>query len=166
MIKIKCGTCGTSQGYKTAADGYISLPVAEEARLVARNVAEYMTEPIIGDFRVVAMPAGGLESARAGVNPPDDEKSVGGTKNEPPKNIHSSAEDPMDGNGEDTGYAEGEYIDVSSELMQMSFNDLKAMAKELGVSIGKKNKEAIVGAICETLANADEPPTITAAEPE
>lgn len=29
MIRIKCGTCGTSKGYKTQADGAFSLPISE-----------------------------------------------------------------------------------------------------------------------------------------
>ena len=48
MIQIICGTCGTSQGYKTAASGELSLPAAEEQRLVARGVAEYVTRPVMG----------------------------------------------------------------------------------------------------------------------
>lgn len=48
MIRIKCGTCGTSKGYKTQADGAFSLPISEEARLVSRGVADYVTTPIIG----------------------------------------------------------------------------------------------------------------------
>lgn len=46
MIHIICGTCGTSAGYKTAADGEFSLPAAEEARLVRRKVAAYATRPV------------------------------------------------------------------------------------------------------------------------
>ncbi len=47
MIHITCGTCGTSRGYKTAADGEFSLPAPEEARLVARGVAAYATRPVM-----------------------------------------------------------------------------------------------------------------------
>ena len=47
MIYITCGTCGTSQGYKNKNDGAITLPAAEERRLVARGVAEYVTRPVI-----------------------------------------------------------------------------------------------------------------------
>lgn len=49
MIYITCGTCGTSKGYKTSADGAISLPAPEEARLVSRGVAEYVTRPVTND---------------------------------------------------------------------------------------------------------------------
>lgn len=52
MIQIICGTCGTSQGYKTAANGELSLPAAEERRLVARGVAEYVTRPVMGPAAV------------------------------------------------------------------------------------------------------------------
>lgn len=47
MIRITCGTCGTTKGYKTSADGAITLAPEEEARLVARGVAAYETTPII-----------------------------------------------------------------------------------------------------------------------
>ena len=46
MIQITCGTCGTSQGYKTKNDGALTLPAAEERRLVARGVAEYVSAPV------------------------------------------------------------------------------------------------------------------------
>ena len=39
MIRIKSGTCGTSQGYMTSADGELVLPAAEEKRLVSRQRA-------------------------------------------------------------------------------------------------------------------------------
>ena len=48
MIRIICGTCGTSKGYMTEADGELTLPAAEEKRLVARGVAKYVTKPVIG----------------------------------------------------------------------------------------------------------------------
>ncbi|MCI8857413.1 MAG: hypothetical protein HFH26_12840 [Clostridiaceae bacterium] len=60
MIRIKCGTCGTSQGYKTAADGKLTLPRTEEARLVARGVAEYVTRPILNAVPDAGTSAGGM----------------------------------------------------------------------------------------------------------
>ena len=54
MIYITCGTCGTSQGYKNKNDGAITLPAAEERRLVARGVAEHVTKPVIGPDTGVA----------------------------------------------------------------------------------------------------------------
>lgn len=59
MIQIKSGTCGTSQGYKTRADGELSLPISEEARLVARGAAEYVMRPVKGSPTGVATTAGG-----------------------------------------------------------------------------------------------------------
>lgn len=41
MIKIICGTCGTSKGNKTEKDGWLTLPPVEEARLVKRKVAVF-----------------------------------------------------------------------------------------------------------------------------
>ena len=70
MIQIICGTCGTSQGYKTKNDGTLTLPAAEERRLVARGVAEYVTKPIIGPDTGVATPAEGKDGGGAGVTPP------------------------------------------------------------------------------------------------
>lgn len=104
MIRIKCGTCGTSQGYKTQADGAFSLPVSEEARLVSRGVADYVTEPIIGANPGIAMPASALEGGEAG-----------------------EAEGVEAPNGNGVGHLDEE------QLKTMSLNDLKDLAKELGV---------------------------------
>lgn len=119
MIQIKCGTCGTSQGYKTQADGAISLPISEEARLVSRGVAAYVTKPIIGAAPGIAMPAGG-EDSRGRCNAND----VAGEN--PPK-VETPAEglEAPDGNG--VGHLDEE------QLKTMSLDDLKALAKELGV---------------------------------
>ena len=70
MIQIICGTCGTSQGYKTKNDGTLTMPAAEERRLVARGVAEYVTKPIIGPDTGVATPAEGKDGGGAGATPP------------------------------------------------------------------------------------------------
>ena len=43
MIRIKCGSCGTSKGLLFASDRNISLPDAEEKRLVKFGVAEYIS---------------------------------------------------------------------------------------------------------------------------
>ena len=69
MIRITCGTCGTSRGYKTQADGALTLPAAEEQRLVRRGVAEYATRPIIGngaDSPVEDGDGGGYRPVRRG----------------------------------------------------------------------------------------------------
>ena len=72
MIRIICGTCGTSKGYMTEADGELTLPAAEEKRLVARGVAKYVTKPVIGPDTGVATPAEGEDGGGAGATPPED----------------------------------------------------------------------------------------------
>lgn len=72
MIQIKCGTCGTSQGYKTAADGKLTLPREEEARLVARGVADYVTKPILNTASNAGAPAGETANSGQGVTLPDE----------------------------------------------------------------------------------------------
>ena len=74
MIRIKCGTCGTSQGYKTAADGKLTLSREEEARLVARGVADYVTRPVLNAVPDAGTPAGGMEEDGQGIPLPDSEK--------------------------------------------------------------------------------------------
>lgn len=71
MIRIKCGTCGTSQGYKTAADGKLTLPREEEARLVARGVADYVTKPILNTAPAPGTPAEDAPGDGAGVTLPE-----------------------------------------------------------------------------------------------
>lgn len=76
MIRIKCGTCGTSQGYKTAADGKLTLPREEEARLVSRGVADYVTKPILS---TAPAPGGAAEDTPkdgAGVTLPEAENAA------------------------------------------------------------------------------------------
>ena len=43
MIRIICGSCGTSKGLLSASARNISLPDAEEKRLVKFGVAEYIS---------------------------------------------------------------------------------------------------------------------------
>jgi hypothetical protein len=58
MIFITCGTCATSQGLKNSKSGELHLPPEEEARLVNRGVARYVTVPIVeADEDSVATPA-------------------------------------------------------------------------------------------------------------
>lgn len=57
MIRIICGTCETALGYKTRADGELTLPAAQEKRLVRRGVAEYVTRPVMGPVDGVDGPA-------------------------------------------------------------------------------------------------------------
>lgn len=80
MIYIKCGTCGTSQGYKTAADGRLSLPQAEEARLVARGVAAYVTAPVFSAAPAAGAPADDAEGNGPGVTLPNGENAAEGAE--------------------------------------------------------------------------------------
>lgn len=77
MIKITCGTCGTSKGFKTSADEGFTLPAEEEKRLVSRGVAEYVTRPIIGADSGVATPSVPHSEGGGGNNTPDQ---TGGQK--------------------------------------------------------------------------------------
>lgn len=129
MIQIKCGTCGTSKGYKTSADGAISLPASEEARLVFRGVAAYATRPIIDKPSAEApdtppAPPPGVEEPPA---PPQDTPGE-----EPP------VEPPVSGEEGDPDAAE------VARLERMQRPDLEQMATDLGVDsaaiFGAKNK--------------------------
>lgn len=81
MIYITCGTCGTSKGYRSKADGAISLPASEEARLVARGVAAYVTKPIIGPDSGVATPGEGGSGGNQGDTPPEFASGSTGPEN-------------------------------------------------------------------------------------
>ena len=78
MIRIICGTCGTSKGYKTAADGELALPAAEERRLVARSVAEYVTRPVMSPASDADSPVDGGDGGGAGINSPNEDPPVDG----------------------------------------------------------------------------------------
>ena len=123
MIQIKCGT---SKGYKTSADGAISLPASEEARLVFRGVAAYATRPIIDKPSAEAPdtppapPPGGGEPPTPPQDTPDEE---------PP------AETAPD--GEDSCSADAEV----AKLERMQKVDLEQMAADMGLDIsGAKTK--------------------------
>jgi len=87
MIWIKCGTCGTSQGYKTAADGKLTLSREEEARLVARGVADYVTRPVLNAVPDAGTPADGMEESGQGVPLPDGENAAEGMAADDSANI-------------------------------------------------------------------------------
>ncbi|MCC8080167.1 MAG: hypothetical protein LIO57_08990 [Oscillospiraceae bacterium] len=63
MIKIISGTVSTSKGLKTSRSGELTLPAAEEARLVRRGVAAYAVRPVTDE-----QPAAETETA-AGAEP-------------------------------------------------------------------------------------------------
>lgn len=142
MIYITCGTCGTSQGYKTYADGALSLPASEEARLVSRGVAEYVTRPVIEEASVAtpASPPGGPVPPNVPVNipgnDPDDEPDI---------------EEGPDIEGE----PEEEGDDEAAQLERMTKPELEQMAKDLGLDTSAaKTKSALITLI--TSADAPE----------
>lgn len=127
MIKIKCGTCGTSQGYMTPSSGELSLPASEEARLVARGVADYVTRPVIGDHDAAATPPDGGDDGGAGENTPDMEVPAEGLE-------------APGGNG--IGHLDEE------QLLTMKLVDLKALAEDMGIDTsGLKSKADYAKAI-------------------
>lgn len=139
MIQIKCGTCGTSQGYKTAVDGKLTLPREEEARLVARGVADYVTKPILNAASDAGAPAGETEESEQGVTPPIEENASPGA--EEAGNGELSAKD---------GIALNDYLDIvdghitKDSLLRLSRADLEALAADLNINISKcKNKGEI-----------------------
>ena len=112
MIRIICCTCGTTQGYKTETDGALTLPAAEERRLVSRGVAEYVTRPIIGPASGADRPADGGSDTPAGDLPGSAE-----------------AVDIIDG-----------HFDRES-LLQLTRFQLERLAGDLGVDISRcRNK--------------------------
>lgn len=149
MIQIKCGTCGTSQGYKTPKDRPFSLPISEEARLVSRGVADYVTKPIIGASLGVATPAGVEEADGAGDDLPDGVEG---------------AEDP-----------ETAHLDPD-QLKELTNAKLRELAEDMGIDTSKlKTKAQLIAAIANVpLEDAipeddeddgEEPPELGAEEP-
>lgn len=164
MIRIICGTCGTSDGYKTAADGELSLPAAEEKRLVRRGVAEYVTRPVIASGP--DSPVEGEVSGGAGIDPSDEEQPMEGLENDggdiPTGDLPGSAAtvDIIDG-----------HFDRES-LIQLTRPQMEKLAGDLGVDVRKcKNKgdiadllvEVEVGAPAET--GGEVPPELGAEAP-
>ena len=171
MIRIICGTCGTSKGYKTEADGNLALPAAEEKRLVARGVAEYVTKPVIGtDDTAAALTMYGKEvssfAARAGdalrtvmdrmygadspvdsgadIDPPHEGPPVEGLEN-------GGGEAPA---GNLLGSAEtvdivGGHFDREG-LMQLTRTQMEKLAGDLGVDVSRcRNKGDIADLLVE-----------------
>lgn len=124
MIRIKCGTCGTSQGYKTPATGPLSLSISEEARLVARGVAEYVTVPVKETNAAVATANSGQGDGGVGTNTPDGKKPA------------EALEAPEWG-----------HLD-EAQLMTMGLKTLKGLAEDMGVDTdGLRTKKDYAKAI-------------------
>ena len=171
MIYITCGTCGTSRGYKTKNDGAITLPAAEERRLVARGVAEYVTKPIIGPDTGVATPRESKDDGGAGVTPPESVRVSTG-----PEISGSGGED------EDTvelqeGEAEApntlDIVDghfTTESLMELSRADMEKLAADLGVDVKKCRNKSDIAALLVTVevqadGDGEAPPELGAEAP-
>ena len=171
MIYITCGTCGTSQGYKNKNDGAITLPAAEERRLVARGVAEYVTKPVMGPDTGVATPAEGEDGGGVGETPPEgDPASTGQETGE------------NDGTDEDTGELQdgeaeaSDTLDIvdghftTESLMELSRAEMEKLAADLGVEVKRNmNKSEIAALLCavevQPGGNGEAPPELGAEEP-
>lgn len=137
MIYIICGTCGTSKGYKTKADGTFSLPAAEEKRLVRRGVAAYVTKPILSHENGSASLGESVPGADLGVTTSDSGDGAG-AKERDEGDIPAEActiPDVLD-------IVDGHFTKES--LLQMSRKDMESLAVDLGVDVRKcKNKNEI-----------------------
>lgn len=166
MIRIVCGTCGTTLGYKTAADGNLTLPAAEESRLVARGVAEYVTRPIIDPVDDADSPVDGGDGGGAGINPPPEDPPVEGLEN-------GGSEDPaggLPGSAETLDIVDGHFTRES--LMLMRRPDMEKLAGDLGVDVSRcKNKGDIADLLVEVEVEApaedggEAPPELGAEDP-
>ena len=176
MIYITCGTCGTSQGYKNRNDGALTLPAAEERRLVARGVAEYVTRPLIGtgtapdatpvlgpSFSVQAgealqsvinsmyanadSPVESKNSGGAGINPSDEDPPMEGLEN-------GCLEIPDGGAPDSPGPTKtvdiiDRHFDRES-LLQLTRPQMEELAGDLGVDVSKcRNKGDIANLLLE-----------------
>lgn len=143
MIRIKCGTCGTSQGYKTQADGALTLPAAEERRLVARGVAEYVTKPIIGTDSGVATPGEGGDAGWQGDTP--TERAPSSTGLETGDNEDDGSAELQEGavEADDTlDIVDGHFTRES--LLRMKRSDMEKLAADFGIDARKcRNKDEI-----------------------
>ncbi len=156
MIQIKSGTCGTSQGYKTRADGELSLPISEEARLVARGAAEYVMRPIKGNLTGVATTAGGGSD-----NTPSGNEGEDGCPAEGAEESFTDLIDTLD-------IVDGHFTKES--LMKMGRKEMEDLAEGLEVDVSKcRNKGEIADLLAAVELQVEEdggiPPDLTTEEP-
>lgn len=150
MIQIICGTCGTSQGYKTKNDGTLTLSTAEERRLVARGVAEYVTKPIIGPDTGVATSAEGAGDGGAGATPPEDAPTSMGQETSKNGSVDEGTAELQEGEAEapDTLDIVNGHFTIES-LMELSRADMENLAADLGVEVKRTmNKSEIAALLC------------------
>ena len=157
MIYITCGTCGTSQGYKSKNDGAIALPAAEERRLVARGVAEYVTKPVIGPDTGVATPAEGEDGGGAGETPPEGDTASTGQETGESGGAGEETAELQEGEAEapDTLDIVDGHFTIES-LMELSRADMEKLAADLGVNVSKcRNKSEIAALLAAVEVHAD-----------
>ena len=150
MIRIICGTCGTSKGYMTEADGELTLPAAEEKRLVARGVAKYVTKPVIGPDTGVATPAEGEDGGGAGATPPEDAPTSMGQETSKNGSVDEGTAELQEGEAEapDTLDIVNGHFTIES-LMELSRADMEKLAADLGVEVKRTmNKSEIAALLC------------------
>ena len=144
MIRIICGTCGTSRGYKTEADGDLALPAIEERRLVARGVAEYVTAPVFGSANAPGSPVAGFENGEVCIDPPCKALPVEGLENVGSED-HAGC---LPASAESLDIVGGHFTRES--LMLMRRPDMEKLAGDLGVDISRcKNKDDIADLLVE-----------------
>lgn len=171
MIYIICGTCGTSQGYKNKNDGAITLPAAEERRLVNRGVAEYVTKPVIGPDTGVATPAEDEGGGGAGETPPENDPASTGQESGESGGKDEDAGEFQEGEAEasDTLYIVDGHFTTES-LMELSRADMEKLAADMGVDVKKcRNKSDIAALLSAVEVGADDggnaPPELGAEAP-
>jgi len=159
MIRIICGTCGTSKGYKTVADGDLTLPAAEEKRLVDRGVAEYVTRPVIGNG--ADSPVEGGDGGGAGIDPSGEDTGLTGLENggsDIPGGVLSDTVDIVDGHF------------VRESLLQLRRPALDKLAENCGLDTSKcKNKGDVIDLLVTVEVQAESdgeaPPELGAEAP-
>lgn len=166
MIRIICGTCETALGYKTRADGELTLPAAQEKRLVERGVAEYVTRPIINPASDADGPVDGGDGDGAGIDPSHEDPPVEGLENggsEVPAGFVSPFTEQLE-------IVDGHYTRES--LLDLTRQQMEALALALDVNISRcKNKGDIADLLVEVEVAApaedsgEAPPELSAEAP-
>ncbi len=171
MIYITCGTCGTSHGYKTRNDGALTLPAAEEWRLVARGVAEYVTKPVIGPDTGVATPAESGDDSGTGVTTPENAPASTGQETGDSSGADEDTGERHEGEAEapDTLDIVDGHFTIES-LMELSRADMEKVAADLGVEVKRTMNKSEIAALLTTVevhvdGGGEAPPELGAEAP-
>ncbi len=148
---------------KTSKDEPFSLTDEQEARLVRKGVAVYVEEPQEEPQQTSTQPEQPM-APEPSVEPQNQDKSKA-TAEEQNETKNEGVAPVQQGEKIIKGHLDKE------QLSEMGYNDLKHLAKELGVpAIGSKEEliEKIAVAEVEVPAedNEEEPPTLQPADPE